>query len=237
MRRGHKMFRLGRRCGWAWIACFCLLAGCHAGKGPIRLSGTLEFTEHSVGARVAGRVVTLNVDEGSEVKKEGLIATLDRYEQTKRDYERTLRLFEQGGATRQAVELAQLAMEDQQVVSPIDGVVITKVHESGEVVAAGSAVVTIGDRSDIWVRVFVPESMVNRVKIGQAATISLDGVAQTFQGRVTFVAPRAEFTPRNVQTPEERITQTFAVKVRIEKPGDYLRPGVAADVVFENGGS
>jgi len=219
-----------------WIVVLALAAGCHRSDGPLEFSGTLEFTEHSVGARVAGQIVGIAVDEGSVVKKGELIATLDRFEQASRDYERTLRLFEQGGATKQAVELAQLALDDQRVVSPIDGVVVTRIHVSGEVVAAGSPIVTIGDRSDIWVRVFVPEGVVNRVKMRQPATISLDGIQKTFKGVVTFVAPRAEFTPRNVQTPEERVTQTFAVKVRIEQPDDALRPGVSADVVLEAGG-
>jgi HlyD family secretion protein len=75
---------------------------------------------------------------------------------------------------------------------------------------------------------------VSRIKMRQAATIRVDGLDQDFKGYVTFIAPKAEFTPRNVQTPEERVTQTFGVKVRIEKPEPWLRPGVSADVVFQH---
>lgn len=229
MNRAALMFLLLSVLGW--------FAGCDRLRSDeaLSFSGTLELTEHNVGARVAGRIVTLDVDEGDQVKKGAMIATLDRHDQARRDYERTLRIFEQGGATRQAVELAELALQDQAVVSPIDGIVITKVHETGDVVAAGSPLVTIGDRSDIWVRIFVPEGQVSRIRDGQSATVAVDGVEQSFQGRVTYIAPRAEFTPRNVQTPEERVTQTFAVKVRIEKPEAWLRPGVSADVVFPSG--
>lgn len=193
-------------------------------------SGTLEMTEHSVGARVAGRLVSLLVEEGDEVKKGQLIGTLDRCEQAKRDYDRVKALYNEGGTDEQSVEYAKLAMEDQQVVSPVDGVVLLKVHEAGEIVAQGGAVAVIGDRSKIWVRVYVPEGAINRVRLGQKATLRFDGLKKTCKGRVSFIAPKAEFTPRNVQTPEERVTQTFAVKVTIEDPEPFLRPGVASDV-------
>ena len=66
----------------------------------------------------------------------------------------------------------------------------------------------------------------------QKATLHFDGIQESFKGHISFIAHQAEFTPRNVQTPEERITQTFAVKVKIEEPPDYLRPGVSCDVTL-----
>lgn len=211
-----------------------LLTGCDRfmHHDQIRLSGTLELTEHSLGSRVAGRLMTRTVDEGDEVKSGKVIATFDRYDQARRDYNRDKKLFEQGGATQQAVEEAELTLQDEQIVAPLDGVVLTVAHEVGEVVPAGGAVLTLGDRSDIWVRVFVSEGLVNRVKMGQAATVEFDGVTQKFAGHVSYISPMAEFTPRNVQTPEERVTQTFAVKVKVDHPDPTLRPGVAAEVVL-----
>ncbi len=211
-----------------------LLAGCDRlnGHSTLKLSGTLELTEHSVGARVAGRLQTLRVDDGDEVKTGQLIATLDRWDQTQRDYDRVRSLFERGGATLQAVEQAKLALEDQQVVSPVDGLVLLKVHEAGEVVAAGNPIVVIGDRARLWVRVYVPEGVISRVTAGEPATVSCDGLTRTFRGHVSFIAPKAEFTPRNVQTSEERVTQTFAVKVTLDDTEPSLRPGVAADVTL-----
>ena len=132
--------------------------------------------------------------------------------------------------SQQAVEQAELAMKDQRAVSPVDGVVLTKVHETGEVVGGGSPVLVVGDRSHLWVKLFVPEGYINRVRFAQEATVRFDGLARAFKGRVSFISPDAEFTPRNVQTPEERVTQTFAVKVTLEETENFLRPGVAADV-------
>lgn len=209
------------------------MTGCGGNdQTKLTLSGTLELTEHSLGAKASGRLVSLNVQEGSLVKKGQEIGYLDRFEQTQKDLDRTQKLYQQGGATQQDVEYATLAMDDQRIVSPVDGVVLVKVHEVGEVVAAGSPVAVVGDREHLWVRIYVPEGLVNRVKMGQPAELRFDGVKQTFKGHVSFIASQAEFTPRNVQTQEERVTQAFAVKVSLDDAPDLLRPGVAADVTI-----
>ena len=99
-------------------------------------------------------------------------------------------------------------------------------------VAAGSPLLVIGDSAALWVRVYVPEGQVNRVTLGQPAEVRFDGIERAFKGHVSFVAPKAEFTPRNVQTAEERVTQAFAVKVLLDERDARLRPGVAADVLL-----
>ena len=214
------------------IGLSCTRLGHH---GPLTLSGTLELTEHGLGAPVPGRLQTLHVDEGDRVSRGQLLATLERYEQAKRDYERLNNLLREGGTTQQAVELAALALADQQISSPVDGVILLKIHEPGEVVVAGSPVLVIGDRSHLWVKVYVPEGQINRLRLNQPATLRFDGISKTFQGHVSYIAPRAEFTPRNVQTPEERVTQTFAVKVALDEADPSLRPGVAANVQLSLG--
>jgi HlyD family secretion protein len=196
-------------------------------------SGTLELTEHGVGFPVQGRVAALYVDEGDQVKMGQLLGYLDRYPLAKREYQRMADLLKRGGTNQQAVEQAEQAMLDQQAISPISGVVLTKVHDTGEVIGSNSSLVILGDRSKLWVRIYVPEGLINRVKMGQSATVRFDGLTEAFTGEVGFISPEAEFTPRNVQTPEERVTQTFAVKVYLENPPDYLRPGVPADVILD----
>ncbi len=219
----------------AAIVVLAVIGGCQQWLHRVhaRYSGTLELTEHGVGARVPGRITTLMVEEGHAVTKGQLLATLDRLEQAQRDHARIQALFEQGGATQQAVEQAALTLDDQRVVSPVEGVVLLNVHEAGEVVSAGSPIVVIGDTSQWWVKIFVPEGAINRVQVDQRARVHFDGIARTFQGHVSSIAPRAEFTPRNVQTPEERVTQTFAVKVALDERDAFIRPGVAADVELE----
>ncbi len=212
----------------------CCLPACKNNKpeNELNLSGTLEMTEHEVGMPVPGRLAQLLVDEGDEVKKGQLLGSLDRFDQNQRDYERQASLLARGGGNQQAVEQAELAMKDQRVLAPVDGVVLTKVHETGEVVSSNSPILVLGDRSKLWVRIYVPEGYVNRVTMGQEATVRFDGLNRDFKGHITFIAPTAEFTPRNVQTPEERVTQTFALKVSLDSLEPYLRPGVAADVIL-----
>jgi HlyD family secretion protein len=223
------------KCEWPYVffSMMILFAGCNYNGRAHVYSGTLELTEHSVGARVSGRLITLLVDEGDSVKKGQLLGILDRAEQTERDYRRAQGLFEHGGTTRQNLEQAALAWEDQRVVSPVDGVVLVKAREPGEIVSAGGTVVDIGDTAEFWVRIYIPEGDVNRVRMKQEASVHFDGLNRAFKGHVYYIAPTAEFTPRNVQTPDERATQTFAVKVMLDEREPNLRPGVSADVTLQ----
>jgi HlyD family secretion protein len=167
------------------------------------------------------------------VRKGDLLGLLDRHEKARLDHARVSALFARGGASRREVEDAALTLEDQRLVSPVDGVVLVKVRQPGEVVSAGAPVVDVGDSADVYVRIFVPEGQINRVRDGQKARVFLDGLDAALEGGVAVVAPRAEFTPRNVQTKEERILQSFAVKVALRAPPASLRPGVSADVELE----
>lgn len=208
--------------------------GCRLfGNAHLDLSGTLEMTEHSVGTRLPGRLETVPVEEGQFVKKGELIATLDRYEQARKDTERLRRVFAEGGTDAQTLEHAELDLADQSVLSPVDGQVLVKVRQSGEITAAGAPVAVIGDTSKLWVRVFVPEGTVNRVRQGAAAVLRFDGSKKKIGGHVSYISPKAEFTPRNVQTAEERVTQTFAVKVMLDEPAPDLHAGTSCGVALE----
>jgi HlyD family secretion protein len=140
-------------------------------KARQKLSGTLEMTEHALGAPVPGRLATLLTYEGGLVEKGQTLATLDHFEQAQKDYKRLKDIQRTGGIDVQTVEHAYQNMTDHQIVSPVAGEVLVKVHEAGEVVAAGQAVVIVGDPSDRWVKVFVPEGKINQVKLGQPAML------------------------------------------------------------------
>ena len=211
-----------------------LIGGC-SGKKDFKdmiFSGTMEMTEHVLGVKAAGRLTTLNVKEGDTVKKGQLLATFDRFEQNKKDYSRVGVLYNNGGANQQTLENAQLAMEDQQIISPLNGIVLVKSAETGEIIPAGGGVVVVGDPSDQWVKIFVSEDLMHQLSLAQTAAISVDGNNKTYKGHVSFIADKAEFTPRNVQTPEERVTQTFAVKIAVDDADADIHAGVAADVKF-----
>ena len=123
------------------------------------------------------------------------------------------------------------------VRAPFTGVVTVKDREPGEVVGAGTPVLTVMDLGDRWVRIYVREDRVGAVRLGQAASITADTYpGKRYAGAVSYISSVAEFTPRTVQTAEERVKLVYAVKVRIT--GDAavdLKPGVPADVVLQAG--
>jgi HlyD family secretion protein len=134
-------------------------------------------------------------------------------------------------AAARAVE-AQLA--NSVVISPHDGIATVRHREPNEVIAPGQPLVTVMNPGDRWVRIYVPETRIGAVQVGQNAEITADTFpGRKYAGRVTFISPEAEFTPKSVQTAEERVRLVYAVKVRIT--GDdrlELKPGMPADVVL-----
>jgi len=139
-------------------------------------------------------------------------------------------------ATVQSAE-AQVARIDASlhnavIRAPWSGVVTVKDGEEGETVGAGSPVLTIMNLDDRWVRIYVPETRIGAVHLGDSAAIGADTYRdRRYEGVVSFIASQAEFTPRNVQTREERVKLVYAVKVRITSDTGYdLKPGIPADV-------
>lgn len=138
-----------------------------------------------------------------------------------------------------AVDRARAALDQTVLLAPIGGLVTVRHREPGEIVSPGQPVVTIMDPGDRWVRIYLRGDRVGRVSLGQAASITVDAYPdRRFEGEVSFIGSEAEFTPRNVQTPDERTQLVYPVKVRIV--GDdalALKPGLPADVVLEESGS
>ena len=127
-----------------------------------------------------------------------------------------------------------LEQKDELTVrAPADGVIQTMDLRPGDLVAANQGIVTILEPSQIWVRVFVPEPKLGRVRMGQAASITVDTFpGRRYSGKVVEIREQSEYTPRNVQTLEERGDQVFGVKVAIDPSAD-LKPGMAALVRLE----
>jgi HlyD family secretion protein len=128
---------------------------------------------------------------------------------------------------------ARARLADTRIEAPMDGVVLRKNLEPGATASPGAAIVTLVDPSDIWLRAYIAETDLGRVRIGQTASVTVDAFpGQPFEGRVTEIASAAEFTPRNVQTQKERVTLVFRVKVAIANPDGRLKPGMPADAVI-----
>ncbi len=130
-----------------------------------------------------------------------------------------------------AVALADVQLGKLALTAPRGGVITERPLNVGELAAPGAILLNLGDLDQVTLTVFIPETQIGRVKPGQAARVSVDAYpGQTFQGTVTFIRPEAEFTPKNVQTQEERVNLVFAVKISLDNPDHRLKPGMPADV-------
>jgi len=131
------------------------------------------------------------------------------------------------------VNLIRQKLDDSQVISPANGVVTLRAVEQGEMVQAGSAIVRVSVLEKVRLVIFVREADLGKIRIGDAAKVSIDAYpGKAFPGRVIYISPTAEFTPKNVQTREERVKLSFAVKLEVENPGGELKPGMPADAVI-----
>jgi len=131
---------------------------------------------------------------------------------------------------RSALDVAKTRLKEMTIFSPVDGVVLRKNLEVGELANPGVPILTLMKPSDIWVRAYVPEEEVARIKVGSPARIAVDGYpARRFPGRITEIASEAEFTPRNVQTRKERVNLVFRIKIAVDNPEGILKPGMPAD--------
>jgi HlyD family secretion protein len=134
---------------------------------------------------------------------------------------------------RQAAEGLRLAgtrLSYAAVFSPLSGTVLSKNAEPGEYVAAGTPVVTIADLRDVWMRGYIAETDLGKVGVGQSVSVTTDShPGKKYAGTVAFIAPEAEFTPKSVQTQEERVKLVYRIKVTVENPAMELKPGMPAD--------
>jgi HlyD family secretion protein len=120
-------------------------------------------------------------------------------------------------------------LRDAQVVSPVEGIVTATLADEGELVAIRSPLVVVTDLDHAWANLFVPEPLIPRVRIGQSATVYTDAGGAGIAGKVTFVSPKAEFTPRNVQTADERSKLVYRIKVTVDNSQGVLKQGMPVD--------
>ncbi len=229
----------------------------------IKGSGTIEVTEIDLGSKLAGRITNIAKNEGQEVKL-GEVLVRIAYEElgaqrlslvanltnARTNLERVRDLYKTGSISKKeydnAITAFQVAesgfkqinatIDNAAILSPINGVVLEKNLEIGEIVFPGTPVLTIADITDTWIKIYVNEIQMGRVKLGQAAFVSVDSYPnKKFKGRVTSISSKAEFTPKTIQTADERVKLMFAVKITVPNPKQELKPGMPADAYIVTG--
>ncbi len=137
-------------------------------------------------------------------------------------------------SAEQRLRLSEIQLEHTVLRAPHDGVVTVRQSELGEVVAAGSPVMTVADLDHIWLRAYVSETDLGRIRWGQAASVRTDTFpTRSYSGRVSFIASEAEFTPKSVETHKERVTLVYRIKIDLANPNHELKPGMPADVAID----
>lgn len=142
----------------------------------------------------------------------------------------------QADVAREALRGAQQKLIYTKLFSPSDGIVLSKAAEPGEYVNPGSPVITVGDLDNVWLRAYVNEKDLGLVSLGREVEVTTDaGPGKIHKGKVTFISSEAEFTPKSVQTFEERVKLMYRIKVSIQNPNRELKIGQPADARFRTG--
>lgn len=129
--------------------------------------------------------------------------------------------------------LAELDLSRCKLFAPMAGRVLSKSREPGEMVQPGTPIVTLGDLARPWVNLYVGERDLGRVHLGMKAQVTIDAFPNDpFPGTVTFISERAEFTPKNIQTPDERVKLVYRIKVEVATRDEALKPGMPADTAL-----
>ena len=133
--------------------------------------------------------------------------------------------------TAAALNTAQHQLDYVQLTAPNDGIISSRLAEIGEVVPAGKPVFSLAETSRPWIRAYINETDLSRVRIGQEAEVRVDGLPdKVFKGRLSFISPKAEFTPKTVETQALRVDLVYRVRVEVDNPEGILKIGMPADV-------
>ncbi|OGS19924.1 MAG: hypothetical protein A2252_11430 [Elusimicrobia bacterium RIFOXYA2_FULL_39_19] len=225
--------------------------------GDITASGIIECTQVEITSRISGRIARLHADEGDFIKKGQLLVELAhdeisaQYDQVSANYKnaednltRYTELYKAGSISKQQLDGAQTQREvltanmrnakaqldNAFLKTPISGIVLSKNAQEGEIAFPGMSILTVTDPADTWIKIYVSETVLGKVKIGQSVNIKTDTFPdKIYAGKVVNIASEAEFTPKNIQIKEERTKLVFAVKVVVENPNQELKQGMPAD--------
>jgi len=136
--------------------------------------------------------------------------------------------------SRADVGMARIRLDYTVLRAPFTGVVLVRQAELGEVVSSGTPIVTLADLDHIWLRVYLPETDLGKVRWGQDVDVRTDTYpGRVYRGRISVIASDAEFTPKSVQTEQERVTLVYRIKIDVENPGYELKPGMPADAYIK----
>ena len=212
------------------------------------------LTDEGMVIRKDDIVARLKTDELTKIRDNAagaLKAAEYQYQLDKLDYDRSENLLKAGAISAQkrdatktkfdadranvealkaSLDLAEIRLGFAELASPLNGYVLVKSSLPGEVIAVGTPVFTAVDLNNIWVTAYINETDLGRVKLGQKAYVETDSYkGKRYNGWVSFISSQTEFTPKYIQTTEERVKYVYRIKVRVDNASLDLKPGMPAD--------
>lgn len=215
-------------------------------RSEFRYAGTVEATEVDISPRLAAPILTIVPQEGDPVGRGDVIVRLDgadvqlAADQAERDYKRGVELNRNGSLPAEALERLRFRRDDAalrlswcNIVSPLDGTVLSRYREPGEWVTPGQKILTLANLRDLYAYVYVPAPVMEKLKLNQEVTAFLplsDG--RSIVGKIVHIRNEAEFTPKNVQTRTERERLVFGIKIAFDNKDGMLKPGMSVELAF-----
>lgn len=207
-------------------------------------TGTIEATEVTLSARVTSTLAALAVQEGDEVHTDQVLVTLSgedlklKAARSQREFERGQKLYRSGSLPASDLDNLRFQRDHSAllvdwctVVAPGNGVVLHTYREPGELVTPGTPLLTIGDLDTVWAYLYVEQPMLVHLQVGQKVNGFLpEWEKSTFTGIIRVIKDEAEFTPKNVQTRQERTRLVYGVKVEFDNQQRLLKPGMMIEV-------
>jgi RND family efflux transporter MFP subunit len=231
--------------------------GSAAANATLGGSGTIEAQQIAVTPQMAGRIIAAPPQEGVAVKTGDVLYQLDpsviklqiasldtaikaaltNYNHVKSDSSST-KADKQAAKTQweQAVlakKMAEVQLTYMTIHAPMDGTLTNIAQKTGENAVPGTTLAMMSEVQNLTVTIYVPETQIGQVKMGQSGTITTDSTTKQYNGKVTFIASQAEFTPSSVETKDQRTKLVFQVKLDITDADAQLKPGMPADVVLK----
>jgi HlyD family secretion protein len=190
-----------------------------------------QATERDALVLAGPRAEVIRAQEGQVERARAAVkvAEANALEMKRREQELATRRAEIARSTA-SVALIDTQLADTIAISPVDGVVLVKAADVGEVLAPGTSVVTVGDIDHPWLRGYVNETDLGKIKLGAKAKVTTDSYpGKVYQGRVTFISSEAEFTPKQIQTEQERVKLVYRIKIEMDNPRRELKSNMPAD--------
>lgn len=245
------------------------------GSEAIILNGNVEIHDVNLAFRVTGRIDTVKVDEGAQVKRGEMLASLDKdilkakldyakaqlqveetnFRNAEKDYKRNTGLLKTKSVSEKVYDVSKTAYEvakskveaaqaaydymkidykDADLFSPVDGIVLTRNIEPGEMISAGIVAFSIMPNAQTRIKTFANEKVLSKIKHGDVVYVNVETrPKKKFKGHIGFISSEAEFTPKNIETSELRTSLMYRIRVVLDEPAPELKQGMPVTVKYE----